>query len=281
MFKLHFSRAIKNRTSRITFLLVLLIHVGLVTFDILSSVCEPINFLYDFPGYILGFGSDMRYRNFFEVNEFYIHLLILFVAILPYASSFFTDRELGTLNNLFTRTERRYYLYTGLTVNFVVSFMTYFIPRMISVTMLAFAFPLQNLKIGYSNFYNVGADFEFVSGFKTLLLYQPYIYFFIYALIGALFVALFSSIVYAFSLHVKINKYVVLILPVLLMFIIDALMEICFGMQFVPSNIIFSSETIFSPKINYGMSLISVFAFEIIIFLTLLFTGIKRNKDVF
>lgn len=206
-----------------------------------------------------------------------MHVFCLPLASIPYAGSFYDDKENHTLNSMLTRGSMHAYFLSGLTANFIISFLTYFIPRTSAFFMFYLAFPGNYMKPGDANLRHLGGFMVNAENFLGITINTPVKYVLLQAVIASLYVALFSSIVYAYSLHVQDKKYLIYLLPFLLDMLLDFIIEAAFGIQSTPANIMFSRDA-FNSLPSYAF--LFVYLVQILIFVALFISGKKKNKDI-
>ena len=275
MLKLHFNRLLKSKVSRVIFLFTLLAPVFFAAFDIYNSINTPSNFLRPFWAYIIG--NDFKYKRYYYFHEVFSHLMVLLVAILPYSGSFYEDKEKRTLNGILVRESKSKYFSSGLLINFIASFSTYFVPRCIAILMYKFAFLDKFMKPGDAELYRLGSLTNHTTYYGNIgIANHPLLFLLLTSVIASIYVALFATIVYAFSMHVKRSVYIVYIVPILIHFLARAIIELSLGAAKVPSVIMFSSESV---KIKPNYSFLIIYLIQLCIFLLLYIPGRLRHKD--
>ena len=274
MLKFHFRRAFSQKKTQILFLVLILINVGLATQGILYQYNIPSNYLLENWTYMITFSDNFLWHN--EFLGLYDYLFSVLIACIPYASSYTEDKVNHRLEIIVKRNSTKAYFSAALLVNFIVASLTYFIPRVITQLMYIVAYPLHSLRPGYMRTLRYYSDYlDDLRTFNYLLKNKPQIYAFLTVVIASVFVGIFASVVYAYSLNTDKNKYAVVFYPVVSLMLFEFIVSVL-GFKNLGTEIFQEPGS----KDNIKNGFVLVYLFLIVIFIGLFIRGMRKNKDI-
>ncbi len=138
-------------------------------------------------------------------------LLVLLPLIIPviYSNSLITDLRSGVYKNILTRSDLKTYLWAKVSVTFLVSFFTVFIPLFINQILCLITFP----QVGYDNrfalpSYDIGIqNYDSQAIMDVLRLGHPLLYNMVFMVLISLMASLFSIFAFAAFLTFNYNQF--------------------------------------------------------------------------
>lgn len=178
-----------------------------------------------------------RYVELF--NKIYYILMPLIVSI-PFADSYFSDREKNTIYAVLSKCSSKYYYFSKLIIVFLSGFIIILIPLLINFILNLFVFPVDSTVEFLNGFgqiqnqlYTLYPDEYLPIFFYHLFCTNQYLYELTYLLIASLFGGLMSVIVFQISFFYKGNR----ILLNCLLFIFNNLLSVILGQLPVNLNL--------------------------------------------
>lgn len=158
----------------------------------------------------------------------YLEVMVPIIAVFPFVFSSLDDQELNIYPYIFTRQNRKSYLYSKYIVSIIGGFLILFLPLLINWLLCMVTFPINKNTFwgGYNEPYYqatlVGDNWDILSRhsglpFLKLYLFSPVLYSFFFIFIASLLSSAFSAISFAFSLVLRKHK-IILLLPGFLIF---------------------------------------------------------------
>lgn len=198
---------LKNCLSRIEFKVVFLVFF-LISIGTFIEAC-----------YIV-YGSELTFiRSAYEMSilqgtstKIMMNiLLVLLPLIIPviYSNSLITDLRSGVYKNILTRSDLKAYLWAKVSVTFLVSFFTVFIPLFINQILCLITFP----QVGYDNrfalpSYDIGIqNYDSQAIMDVLRLGHPLLYNMVFMVLISLMASLFSIFAFAAFLTFNYNQF--------------------------------------------------------------------------
>lgn len=207
----------------------------------------------------------------------YLMFILPLSCSILYSAAYFDDSSENIIPLLFTRSSKYRYWGSGIFLTFASAFMLVFIPLLLSRILICLAVPLESLK--FSPGYPINGDIAFhnVKFWKGLVIQHPYLYFFIYTCIPALYGALLSVASYALSLLLRKRRILIVFLPGICSIIYDFVLSYLGHISLVAYNVI-------NPPFGIiGIEATDVFGFFLVVIfidILLIITGFIKNRDV-
>lgn len=172
--KVQISLLFKRQNFYVIMMIMVLLSVSLFFVNCLSTYGE---WIYSVPAAKYLFLGSMHYNN--QIPMIF-SLIIPIVTVLPFADSFFEDREKHTVEYYLTRCDNNQYYYSKLFVVFLSGAIVMFVPLVINYLLNFIAFPLDS----YMDFTRLSADQTWIYRalldrlimFKNLMVSNPYVY---------------------------------------------------------------------------------------------------------
>lgn len=225
--------------------------------------------------YLLGIFEKHLFHDIYDYFCSYFFIFSPLLAVYPYSDSYVFDRMSGYNIFINLRIGRTSYLVSKVLANTLAGGMAILIPIVVSSLIFICS--------GYSEFYvaeGLGAwDEKYV--FLNLLKQNPISAYLVFCLGSFLFGSAFATLALAISTLIN-DRYIVIILPVLLHFIYDSTIPPLFAnFQGNPyfSNLLAINYSIYCSKTNW----LSYFLPYICLFLIsgyMINSHIRRNKDL-
>lgn len=164
-------------------------------------------------------------EDFLTQIQLYQLLLLPFVACLPFTSTFYDDSKKGIINSLIVKSGRKNYYISISVVVFVSAFVVVILPyilEQIVLCILCQGAPQQNAMLSpAADDYKYWIQYWNIKEWMMpLKMNHPYLYNILYMCIPAFTGAVFAELNYALSLYFHRNRFLILTLPAILLWII-------------------------------------------------------------
>lgn len=146
------------------------------------------------------------------------YILIPVAAVLPFGTSFLTERKTGYHRNIAVRANMRFFYFAKSLSCFVTGFLVVVIPLILNFFIVSAVIPSSTPHINYDIYYVI----YYGELFADLFYSQPLLYIILFIIVDGVFAGAISLMAFALSTKL-INKYVVLFLPVLFFLGVDYL----------------------------------------------------------
>lgn len=172
-------------------------------------------------------------------------LLFPLLAVVPFADSFFEEREKRTAEHCLTRISNNTYYFSKLFAVFCSGALIAAVPLLLNMLLNFIAFPLEST-VDYTNF-SYAMSSLFSSNVKTdlftnLLCHNIYAYNFIHLVLASLFSGMAAVVVYQFSFFYKKSRIMLLCSFFIVYTFLDLLFNV-FGLsEFCASTYIFGAQ---------------------------------------
>ncbi|MVB10283.1 hypothetical protein CAFE_09650 [Caprobacter fermentans] len=170
-------------------------------------------------------------------TQVYFIFFFPFLASMAYSFCAFDDKQAGINMLIIERSGRDHYYKSQAIVTFVGGFLIVLIPELLSELAMMIAVPLQSIKI--TPYYPLEPDLLFrnVNFFRILCYNYPYLYYLIYNIIGGIFGGLIGLLSYSMSLHLKVNRFLVITLPGIIYLVLTLFLNI-FALSAMSPNLL-------------------------------------------
>lgn len=190
-----------------------------------------------------------------------LQLIFPLIPIIPFADSYFEDREKGTVNFCITRCSDKAYYFSKLFAVFISGALVIGFPLLLNFFLNLIAFPLdsvntsQNLSIPNCQIFSQSVIDSII--FKKLFCRNMYLYNLLFILIDTVFAGLSAVITYQISFFYKKSRIILICLYFAAYHFGCLIVSSFFGGEFNASNYILSSNFIMQQSVR---GLIIVFA---------------------
>ncbi|WP_461201867.1 NADH dehydrogenase FAD-containing subunit [Anoxybacillus sp. TBDG-1] len=283
---------IKNKNFYISLLCLVLI----VVFSVITGLRnyhENINLvqrIYPDNENVLGLVSPhkewvgLSSQNFFSSLYYFLFPLLISVAL---ADSIYAEKSSRNISYQLTRINRKIYYWRKFLFTYISSFLLFIIPLIFGVILVNFFSDTWDYSF-YSNMYKrlINGTVEFSDNvfqgdkkdiFSSLLSVSPYVYIFVYYIMGGLFASGYVCIGLASSLVIK-NRYFVILFPQIIYTVSWALFTILGKLNWDPFNFLDPKQPV--EGLSYGPIFIA-FLLQLFVAFGLYVYGVKKNDDVF
>lgn len=232
MIKIEIIRAFNNRSLFYSILIGLIITISHFVYYVIPLSNDLDKYLalnkpMMYPGWLF---SSWIGGNLYNLHVFLYYLLIPILAVIPFADTFFLDKKEGFTNNVFIRTNKKYYFISKFLATFTVGGLAIVIPLVANFLLTAMFLPSMIPEVS-SGFYTIDAS----SMWSTLFYTHPFIYLICFFLIDFVFSGLIATIALAVSYFVE-HRFVVLITPFLLYLFVFAFFNLLGAISLAPIN---------------------------------------------
>lgn len=209
--KLHFKNMLHSKEFFIIFICSLIIlltaTIGeLITLYGINKISlAPAWYYFGYTGPIVGNALNM-------VIAAFIMFILPFLGSIAYAHFYYDAYNENITPILINRVSRNKYLITGAITVFIGGFLVVFVPLILSKLLLCTAIPLESIKI-MPDYPTKDLMYRNVNFLKDICLNNPYLYYFIYTLIPALYAGLSGVLSLAVSFFIKKNRFFIITFP--------------------------------------------------------------------
>lgn len=177
-----------------------------------------------------------------SAQQIYFLFFFPFLVSMAFSSCAFDDKQAGINKLIIERSGRNNYYKSQAIVAFFSAFLIIFIPLLLSELAIMVAIPLYSNKI--TSYYPLEPDLIFrnVNFFQSLCYNHPYLYYFLYTIIGGAFGGLIGLLSYSISLHFKINRFLVITIPGIV-YLVAMLLLNAFGLRAISPDILIVPPT--------------------------------------
>lgn len=262
LLKLEFKRAINKK-------IIVVLSVGiLLTLAHLYTEVIPMNtYQRGESPYLTPFTTWFANDSFSIYSQiFFMQLPIL--ASIPYADSYWVDKNSGFIKCIYTRVKKNDYLIAKYITNFIVGGAVIAIPLIFNIYLLFMKLPALKPSI----FSGLELPKEM---FGNLYYLHPYIYVLVYLFINFMFGGVYSSIGLSISSFCK-NRFLVVVIP-FLTYISMFIVEIAGFPQLVPMKFLNSGQSVSGITIE---SIVSIFLMLFLFSLLIYSIGVKKDEVI-
>ena len=180
----------------------------------------------------------------YSLQSYLYWLLIPLLAVLPFASSFFTDWKSGYIKNIYIRSRRGHYLTAKFLAVFISGGLAVVIPLLVNLGLTALMMPALLPQLA-ENTYPIIEP----SMWSSLFLYHPFLYTFAYLAIDFIFAGLIATLSLAVSFFAE-NRFVILLCPFLLYIFLYSLCNMLGLQRFSPFEFLHPAQMVI-PNVTF------------------------------
>lgn len=158
--------------------------------------------------------------NGYSLQAYVFFLILPILAAIPYADTFFTDKESGFIKNVFVRVDKKYYYIAKYITVFIFGGLVILIPLVINLILTATLMPSLIPQVT-SLTYTVGG----ISMWNSIFYTNPYLYVFMYLALDFIFGGIFATIALSISFFVN-SRFIVLVTPFIIVFSFSTLLKL-------------------------------------------------------
>jgi hypothetical protein len=216
------------------------------------------------------YNTWIGYRSGIQRSIYFVIMPIL--AALPFGDTYFTDIKNGYAKNILIKRTRTNFALSKYVAVFLSGGITIAVPLVADLLLCALFFPA----IDPDAFTRTFPIFPSDNFMGNLFIVKPLLYTFIYIFLDFFLSGFIGCLCLPLSL-VLINKYLVLVAPFLICFILNELQQFVYGFTFSPDS--FAIPDINDPNVTW-LSFIILFA--VLFSLTFIpFIASQRKRDIF
>lgn len=262
LLKLEFRRAINKK-----FIVVLLIGILLTLFHLYTEVWSIHISKGEVSPYVTPFTKWFANDSISIYSQIFLMQLPI-VASIPYADSYWMDKNSGFVKGIYTRVKKTDYLISKYITNFIIGGSVIAIPLIFNIYILFMKLPALKPSIFYP--FDVPKEM-----FANLYYIHPYVYVLAYLFMNFMFGGLYASIGLSISSFCK-NKFLVVAIP-FLAYISMFIIEIAGFPQLVPMKFLDSGQPV------SGITIIPIVIIFITLFICSLLVyslGVKKDEVI-
>lgn len=232
--KIELRRGFHSISFLVAFLLAMVISISHIIFYIIPKY--NMNFTsssykneFVIPHSVFNCWIGGEYQSFQSVLYF---MILPLLAVIPYGASYYLDCKRGYLKNLYTRSDRKKFLFANYLTTFFTAGVITVLPLVINLLICMILLP--SIKpIACSALFPI----HYMSMWSELYYQNPYLYILAFLLLDFIVVGFIACFALVVSFIVE-NRFMVLLLPFVLFFFLNAIAKFTFYPDFSPYYIL-------------------------------------------
>lgn len=205
----------------------------------------------------------------YALHTFLYYLIAPIIACIPFADSFFIDKNTGYIKNIFTRTKKSHYYISKYISTFISGGLAVITPLLLNLYLTAMVLPSITPEVSAREY----PIFD-LSMWSGLFYTHPYIYTLLYLLIDFVFFGLIATIGLTVS-HTIENRFAVLLAPFLYYILISFIFNTTNLDIFDPLQFLIPAQVFFGFK--FSIILLEAIFLAVITFGFFIFKGVKTE----